>query len=59
MATNMDLMKKIIEEKRQKTKQQDKLKRPDKQIGEARKRFKRRMTMSLSFEALGLNASIV
>ena len=37
MATNMDLMKKIIEEKRQKTKQQDKLKRPDKQIGEARK----------------------
>ena len=33
MATNMDLMKKIIEEKRQKTKQQDKLKRPDKQIG--------------------------
>ena len=40
MATNMDLMKKIIEEKRQKTKQQDKLKRPDKQIGEARKRIK-------------------
>ncbi len=40
MATNMDLMKKIIEEKRQKTKEQDKLKRPDKQIGEARKRIK-------------------
>ena len=28
------------EKKRQKTKQQDKLKRPDKQIGEARKRIK-------------------
>ena len=41
MTTNMDLIKKIIEEKRQKTKQQDKLKRPDKQIGEARKRIKR------------------
>ena len=41
MTTNMELMKKIIEEKRQKTKQQDKLKRPDKQIGEARKRIKR------------------
>ena len=40
MATNMDLMKKIIEEKRQKTKQQDKLKRPDKQIGEESKRIK-------------------
>ena len=34
MTTNMELMKKIIEEKRQRTKQQDKIKRPDKQIGE-------------------------
>ena len=42
MATkNMDLMKQIIEQKRQGTKQQDKLKSPDKTIGEPRKRIKR------------------
>ena len=41
MATQMELMKKLIEEKREGTKQQGKLKRPDKQIGEQRKRMKR------------------
>lgn len=40
MATNMELMKKLIEQKRQGTKEQDKLKRPDKTIGEPRKRIK-------------------
>lgn len=40
MATNMELMKKLIEQKRQATKAQDKLKRPDKTIGEPRKRIK-------------------
>ena len=41
MATQKELMKKLIEEKRQGTKNQGKLKRPDKQVGEPRKRMKR------------------
>lgn len=52
MTTNMELMKKINEEKRQKTKQQDKLKRPDKQIGEARKRIKRHKVADYSINNL-------
>lgn len=42
MSTTKEAMKKIIEEKRAGTKNQGKLKRPDKNIGEARKRIKRR-----------------
>ncbi len=41
MSNQMEAMKKLIEEKRQATKNQGKLKRPDKQVGEARKRIKR------------------
>ncbi|MGL4335754.1 MAG: hypothetical protein ACRCST_02590 [Turicibacter sp.] len=41
MANQMDIIKQLIEEKREGTKNQGKLKRPDKQVGEGRKRVKR------------------
>ena len=42
MPTTKEAMKQVIEEKQNGTKQQGKLKRPDKLIGEPRKRIKAR-----------------